>query len=127
MKRIFRLSLCLPILGLCVLGVPAVKAVDTSALRDRMEKRLAGIDEYKERGAFGENSRGYLEARADLSSDAQQLLRTENEDRAAVYGGIAQQTGMNSEQVGRARAKQIASRSKPGVWLQSDDGKWYKK
>ncbi|HYP18055.1 MAG TPA: DUF1318 domain-containing protein [Opitutus sp.] len=44
-----------------------------------------------------------------------------------MYAAIAKQTGSSADQVGRARALQIAGASAAGVWLQKEDGSWYKK
>lgn len=118
------------VLGCAIVGllltVPA-SAQNLKAERQRMEQRLASIDALKDRGAVGENNRGYLEARTNLAADAAQLVSAENADRSAVYGALAQKTGTSAEQVGRARAKQIAQNSKPGVWIQHDNGQWQKK
>jgi len=51
----------------------------------------------------------------------------ENKDRGEVYAALAKQAGGSADQVGRARAKQIAAGSAAGVWLQHEDGSWYKK
>jgi hypothetical protein len=55
------------------------------------------------------------------------LVAAENRDRGIVYAAIAQQTGSTVDTVGRARAKQIAAASAPGVWVQRENGEWYKK
>ncbi|HYD84252.1 MAG TPA: YdbL family protein, partial [Opitutus sp.] len=84
------------------------------------------IDQLKSSGAVGENNRGFLEVRGG-GGDASSVVRAENADRETVYAAIAKQTGSSAEQVGRARARQIAAGSAPGVWLQREDGNWYKK
>lgn len=104
-----------------------LRAQGLNEQRQRMEKRLPSIDALKDRGAVGENNRGYLEARTSLAADASRLVEDENSDRAAVYGALAQKTGSTAEQVGRARARQIAQNSRPGVWVQREDGQWAKK
>ena len=55
------------------------------------------------------------------------VVAAENRDRGIVYAEIAKQTGTHVDQVGRARARQIAAASARGVWLQKNDGSWYKK
>lgn len=118
------------ILSLALAGFALALPLQAQNLKDerqRMEKRLPSIDALKDRGAVGENNRGFLEARTNLAADAAQLVTGENSDRAAVYGALAQKTGSTSEQVGRARARQIAQNSKPGVWVQREDGQWQKK
>jgi uncharacterized protein YdbL (DUF1318 family) len=34
---------------------------------------------------------------------------------------------VSAEQVGRARARQIAAQSPAGTWLQAESGQWYQK
>ena len=54
-------------------------------------------------------------------------MSEENRDRSAVYALIAKETGATADSVGRARAKQIAANSRPGVWVQDEAGAWKKK
>jgi len=110
-----------------VLGVGAVSAYaeDLGAVKSRMSQRLSKIDQLKASGAIGENNRGYVEVRG--SGDAATIVAAENSDREAVYAAIAKQTGSSADQVGRARARQIAAASAVGVWLQREDGEWYRK
>ncbi len=55
------------------------------------------------------------------------MISAENTDREVVYAALAKQTGSSADQVGRARAKQIAAGSAAGVWVQKEDGTWQKK
>lgn len=114
--------------GLLVFAAGAVTATaaDLGAVKARMSQRLSQLDQLKAGGAVGENNRGFVEVRGG-GGDAASVVAAENQDREAVYAAIAQQTGSSANQVGRARAKQIASASAPGVWLQKDDGSWYRK
>ena len=114
------------ILGLAFGSVSIVTAQDLGRVKERMEARIASLDALKVEGALGENSRGFLEVRAE-QGDAKAVAAAENADRAVVYAAISKQTGVTVESVGVARAKQIAAASKPGVWLQREDGGWYKK
>jgi uncharacterized protein YdbL (DUF1318 family) len=101
-------------------------AEDLGAVKARIEQRLPKLDALKAAGAIGENNRGLVEVRGG-GGDAATVVADENQDRAAVYAAIARQTGAAPESVGHARAKQIATNSAPGVWLQHEDGSWYKK
>lgn len=111
-----------------VLGIAAVTALaeDLGSVKNRMNQRLAQLDQLKSSGAVGENNRGFVEVRGG-GGDAATVVSAENADREVVYAAIAKQTGSNSDQVGRARARQIATASARGVWLQKEDGSWYKK
>ena len=109
------------------LGVVAVQAAeDLGAVKARMNQRLSQVDQLKAEGAIGENNRGFLEVRGG-GGEAAGVVSAENSDREAVYAAIAKQTGSTADQVGKARARQIAANSAAGVWLQREDGNWYKK
>ena len=112
---------------LAVVVATNLRAADLGAVKQRMAQRLSAVDALRDRGAVGENNRGFLEARGALSGAESQTVADENSDRSAVYAALAQQTGSSADLVGRARAKQIAQGSKPGVWLQNEKGDWYKK
>jgi len=112
------------VLGLGVVAVHAAENLD--AVKARMKQRLSQVDQLKASGAIGENNRGFLEVRGG-GGDAASVVSAENRDREAVYAEIAKRAGSTSEQVGRARARRIAAASEAGVWLQREDGNWYKK
>lgn len=113
--------------ALCALTAPSVALAQSAGeIRARMAQRLAQIDELKSKEAIGENNRGLLEVR-QAAGNAASLVAEENRDREAVYALIARDTGATADSVGRARAKQIAAQSKPGVWIQDENGEWRKK
>lgn len=122
----FRLLLATAAMVFAVVVSPLF-AEDLGSVKQRMAQRLPTVDSLKDSGLVGENNRGYLEARSSLSGDGVRTVSAENADRAKVYAAVAQQTGSSSDQVGRARARQIGQNSKPGVWLQDDGGHWYQK
>ena len=122
----FSLRWLLILCGLALAVVPPVRAEDAATVRARMAERLSKIDALKAAGTIGENNRGFTELRGG-GSDAGDVVAAENRDRETVYAAIAKQQGVAAEQVGKARARQIASGSASGVWLQRDDGEWYKK
>ncbi len=121
---LFRILLVALSLGL---GVAAVHAEDVGAIKARMAQRLSSVDSLKERTLVGENNRGYLEARGSLTPSEEQTVSSENADRRDVYAAIAASTGSTTDDVGRQRARMIASSSKRGVWVQSPDGQWSQK
>lgn len=110
--------------GLLLVAAPFTHAEDLGTVRDRMEQRVSRIDALKTQGVLGENNRGFLDVR---SGDDQGVAAAENADRASVYEALARKTGATPEAVGKARAKKIAASSAKGVWLQSEDGRWFKK
>ncbi len=111
--------------ALCLLTVPAL-AENASDIRHRMEQRLPALDKLKAAEAIGENNRGFVEVRGN-AANAGSLVADENRDREAVYAIIARETGASPDSVGRARAKQIAANSRPGVWVQDEAGRWARK
>lgn len=119
----------LGLFALVLSGATAVvlPAQDMSGLRARMEERLPKIDEMKADGVVGEDNRGFLDARTTLSTGQNRAMVDENHDRSTVYGIIARNSGTSAADVGAARAKKIAETSKPGVWLQKENGEWYRK
>ena len=104
----------------------ASAAEDLGVVKARMEQRLPQIDQLKSKGVVGENSRGMMELRGG-DVNAGDAVAAENRDRAIVYAEIARQTRTSVDQVARVQARQIAGASAPGVWLQKEDGSWYKK
>lgn len=113
--------------ALTALSVSSVAlAQSANEIRARMAQRLSQVDDLKGKGAIGENNRGLLEVR-DGGGNAESVVAEENRDREAVYALIAKETGASADSVGRARAKQIAAASKPGVWVQDESGAWKKK
>ena len=125
MKTIL-LRLCL-LVGLLSAGVLSARAAeDLGAVKARLAQRLGSLDQLKSSGAIGETNRGLVDLRA-ASPTAGDLVAAENRDRGMVYAAIAQQTGSTVDTVGRARAKQIAAASAPGVWVQRESGEWYQK
>jgi uncharacterized protein YdbL (DUF1318 family) len=118
----------LTFVALFAIALPSVTvyAQDLGAVKARMSQRLRQLDELKSKGAIGENNRGFVEARA-ADAAAGPVISSENADREVVYAALAKQTGSSADQVGRARAKQIAAGSAAGVWVQKEDGTWQKK
>lgn len=121
-----RLLFTLALISLPVI-TPVLRAGSLDAVKQRMVERRPAIRALKDRGAVGENNRGYLEVRGALSSSESGVVSAENTDRKEAYTTIAQQTGASAEQVGRARARKIAERCRPGVWLQDEGGRWHQK
>ena len=93
----------------------------------RMRDRLAEIEELKLTSLIGEDNRGYLQARGPLSEERKSVIEDENVDRKKIYFIIGIKSNLKVEQVGRHRASQIAVRSIDGVWLQGEEGAWYRK
>jgi uncharacterized protein YdbL (DUF1318 family) len=106
--------------------VGSVSAQDLGAVRQRMEDRLPELDRLKAAGTIGETNVGFVELRTS-KTEAAETIAAENDDRKVVYAAIARQAGASAYDVARARARQIAAGSASGVWIQSDEGEWYRK
>jgi uncharacterized protein len=119
--------LLVPLLLLLVMPLAAAEARSADEVRKRMEASLPALDELRKAGRVGETNKGYLEARVRLSAAEQKLIETENEDRKFIYQILADRANTTLEIIERARAEQIRTRSKAGVWLQSATGQWYQK
>jgi uncharacterized protein YdbL (DUF1318 family) len=126
MKNSFFRSFILAAVLLLGAAAVTVRAEDLPAVKARMAQRLSKIDSLKASGAIGETNRGMVAVRGG-GGDAASVVAEENRDREEVYAAIAKRTGSTADAVGTARAKQIASASAPGVWIQRDDGSWAKK
>lgn len=110
-----------------VVWVAPALAADAGAAKARMRERVPVIDRLKVSEAVGENNQGFLEVRGGGGGDAASVVSAENTDRQAVFADTASRTGSSAEVVGRAFAKQIAAASASGVWIQRENGQWYKK
>ena len=113
--------------ALCLVTVSLFAADSAADIRRRMEQRIPAIDQLKTAESVGENNRGLLEVRGAGGAEAGSVVAEENRDREAVYALIGKETGATADSVGRARAKQIAANSRPGVWVQDAGGAWKKK
>ena len=121
-RTLFLLAACFSFF----LAAPLINAAGAGEAKARMRQRVHTIDELKLSEAVGENNRGFLEVRKS-EGDAAAVVQAENRDREEVFRETAARAGSTAEAVGRAFARQIAAASKPGVWLQREDGSWYKK
>jgi len=124
LARILTLGLAF---GLVAVSLLAAETAGPEEIRARMKANLPAIDKLKQAGKVGENRRAYLEARTELSETEKRLIKTENEDRKAVYQILADRAKATLESVEATRAAQIRERSASGLWLQDPEGNWYRK
>ncbi len=101
--------------------------VNAEGIKARVAKRLPIINKLKAEGAIGENNKGYLVARQEISEDNKTIVSEENIDRKKIYAMLAKKTGQSIDIVGARRALAIAAKTKKGYWLQKEDGTWYQK
>jgi hypothetical protein len=96
-------------------------------LHARFLQRHPALDALRTSGVVGENNQGFAELRGAADDKTAQLVKDENDDRTKAYAIIAQKDGIAPDEVGRERANKIATKAKPGVWLQATDGTWSQK
>ena len=101
-------------------------AAGANEAKARMRERVAAVDRLKIAGAVGENNQGFLEVRKS-EGDAAAVVAAENKDRSEVFSDTAARTGSTAAAVGKSFARQVASSSAAGVWIQNDSGAWAKK
>ncbi|MDX2188077.1 MAG: DUF1318 domain-containing protein [Opitutaceae bacterium] len=115
------------LLGVFSFVALSASAEDIATVQRRTAERQSAVDSIKMRGAAGENNRGFLESRSGASSQDDAVISAENSDRSVLYAEAARRAGTSADAVGKVRAKKIAEMSTPGIWLQDESGKWYKK
>ncbi len=101
-----------------------VNPVDTA--KAAMRERVPALDKLKATGAVGEANTGLVAVRT-AGAEAEALVAAENADRTVLFADLARRSNGTPETAGREFARQIARASKPGVWLQREDGTWYRK
>ncbi|MCH8475490.1 MAG: YdbL family protein [Opitutales bacterium] len=100
-------------------------AESRQAIQERISERDEAISALLLEQKVGETNRGFLSARDDLTRAEKELMEAENEDREALYEILAEEVGRSAEEIGIIRARQLAERSVPGVWLQNRRGEWF--
>ncbi len=111
--------------ALCATSVVA-QAASLDQAKVGMRERVPAIDKLKEAGAVGEANTGLLALRGP-GEGVDKIVAAENADRAVLFAELAKKAGGTPESAGKEFARQLAKASKPGVWLQREDGGWYKK
>jgi uncharacterized protein YdbL (DUF1318 family) len=106
------------------------------SLKKQMADRFPRMTPYYQKGAVGENNRGYVEIRetGNLSTaeknEIKQLAEAENRDRRSLYQEVAKSMNITPDQiikVQRIFADKWQQAAAPGWWNQKEDGTWVKK
>lgn len=111
--------------ALCATAV-VTHAASLDQAKAGMRERVPAIDKLKEAGAVGEANTGLLSVRSP-GAEAEKVVAAENADRSVIFAELAKRNGGSPEAAGKEFARQLAKASKPGVWVQREDGGWYKK
>jgi uncharacterized protein YdbL (DUF1318 family) len=113
------------------ISTPAIRAI-----RDSMRARFAQLRPYLESGVLGITKAGSIGIRdaggVPLSERAKLngLIEQQAKDQLALYEEIAKANQLGSDAVPRLQkifADRWRERTKPGRWIQADDGAWVKK
>lgn len=106
------------------------------ALKQSMRERFPELIPFYEGGQIGESNDGYLvkrnEDNLDLKARAKlrNLIREENKDREDLYKEVAAALNIDQSQIPRIQkifAENWIRKSRPGWWIQKEDGTWEKK
>lgn len=111
--------------ALCATAVVA-PAASLDQAKAGMRERVPAIDKLKAAGAVGEANTGLLHVRTP-GGETDAIAAAENADRAVLFAELAKRNGGTPEAAGKEFARQLAKATKPGVWVQREDGGWYKK
>ncbi len=103
-----------------------LQARSEAQLKARMAERLPQIVALKQNGSVGENNKGLLSARKNLSGKNATRMAAENSDRREVYELIAGRANTSAANVAKARAANIRKSAPQGTWVQLLNGTWKK-
>lgn len=112
-------------------STPAIRA-----LKEAMRGRYQYLYPFYQKGALGENMKGYVEERDSSQlnlrekADLRNLIQQENRDRQSLYLEIISANKFGQEvlpQVERIFANSWRTKSQSGWWIQNDDAQWVKK
>jgi uncharacterized protein YdbL (DUF1318 family) len=112
-------------------STPAIRAIKES-LKDRFPR----LEPYFERGSLGESNAGFVEIRDESGlslkekGELRNLVKDENADRGNLYAEVARALNIEASQIPRIQkifASSWIKNSRPGWWIQQEDGEWIKK
>ena len=106
------------------------------ALKQALKDKEPLLQPFFEKGNIGEANDGFIRIRSedDLSlkvkADVRRLTKEVNNDRENLYAEVARALNIEESQVLRIQkifAKRWIENSRPGWWVQKDDGEWIRK
>jgi len=113
------------------ISTPAIRALKAS-----MQSRFPQLKPFYDKGAVGENNKGFIEAREATGLNLQeqarlnQLIDQENKDRTSLYREIMSANKFGPEslpQIQKIFSNSWRGGAQAGWWTQSDAGQWAKK
>lgn len=106
------------------------------ALKQALKEKEPLLQPLFEKGNIGEANDGFIQIRSeeDLSlkekADVRRLTKEVNSDRENLYTEVARALNIEKSQILRIQkifAKRWIENSRPGWWIQKDDGEWTRK
>jgi uncharacterized protein YdbL (DUF1318 family) len=106
------------------------------ALKQSLKDKEPLLRPFFNRGNIGESNDGFIRIRSEdnLSlkdkADLRRLTKDVNGDRESLYAEVAKALNIEESQIPRIQkifAKSWIENSRPGWWIQNDDGGWVRK
>jgi hypothetical protein len=106
------------------------------ALKQALKEKEPLLQPLFEKGNIGEANDGFVQIRSedDISlkekADVRRLTKEVNSDRENLYTEVAKALNIEESQIPRIQkifAKSWIENSRPGWWIQKDDGEWIRK
>lgn len=106
------------------------------ALKQALKDKEPLLHPFFDQGNIGEANDGFIQIRSEdnLSlkdkADLRRLTKEVNSDRESLYAEVAKALNIEASQIPRIQkifAKSWIENSRPGWWIQKDEGEWIKK
>lgn len=106
------------------------------ALKQSLKDKEPLLRPFFDQGNIGEANSGFIQIRSEdgLSlkdkADLRRLTKEVNSERESLYAEVAKALNIEESQIPRIRkifAKRWIENSRPGWWIQKDDGEWIRK
>lgn len=99
---------------------------DINNLKIKIKNRKPHIERLLQTHKVGENNKGYLSIRKELSREEKKWVKAENRDRSKLYDRVAAETNyyISRKELATQRARNIRQSAPPGIWIQRKEGTW---
>lgn len=106
------------------------------ALKQSLSDRFPHLVPFFDAGNIGEGNDGYLQVRNEEGlalkdkASLRRLVKEENSDRESLYTEVAGALDIDPSQIQRVQkifAKSWIRKSRPGWWIQREDGQWVRR
>jgi len=106
------------------------------ALKQSLKDKEPLLRPFFDQGNIGESNDGFIQIRSENNlnlkdkADLRRLTKDVNNDRENLYSEVARALNIEENQIPRIQkifAKSWIENSRPGWWIQKDDGEWIRK